>query len=70
MPCMSAPLPKSREARNRDLAQLLRELSAVPTRAEATDIFWGADWIFVNMDPLARERAYEQITDIIGGKPC
>lgn len=52
-----------------DLTRLFDELHAAPTRRAAENIFAGADWICVRMNPKERERIYSQIDDIIAGKP-
>lgn len=52
-----------------DLKRLFQELSAAPTRRDAEDAFFGADWIFIRMHPRKRERIYEQIADLIAEKP-
>jgi hypothetical protein len=51
------------------LTRFFDELHAAPTRRAAQDVFFGADWIFVRMSAKERERIYEQIDDIIAGKP-
>jgi hypothetical protein len=52
-----------------DLTRLFAELSAAPTRKEAEDIFFAADWLFIKMNPAEREAVYSKVDDIIREKP-
>jgi len=47
---------------------LLQEIAAAPTRRDAERIFWGADWLFIDMDRKARERIYVEIESLIWEK--
>ena len=51
-----------------DLARLFQEVASALTRADAEAIVAAADWVFVNMPPRERERAYERLASIIQEK--
>ena len=55
--------------RDSDLDRFFAEIAAAPTRADAEDIFAGADWVFVQMPSKVREGVYAQIADLIAEKP-
>jgi hypothetical protein len=49
------------------LARLFQEMAAAPTRAEATSVLQGANWL-ADLPPRPREAAYERAFSIIAEK--
>jgi len=54
--------------KSHDVTRLLFEISAAPTRQDATAIFEDSDWLFVNMGTKARGLIYATIEDLIREK--